>query len=284
MSIDSFAAILPNIAIGLVLAAIMAIVSFKLRALTMSGAIGMTIVGAIVFGVGGAIFAIPLIVFFISSSLLSTIKSFHKENALREADKTGPRDIWQVMANGGIASITVIIHFLTGNDFWYLVYLAAVAEAAADTWATEIGMLSKHKPVSIISFKETTPGRSGGITLIGTASSLTGAVLIVVCGVICMLFSNDIPLFDWRLWGYTALAGWIGALMDSVLGATIQAQYRCSVCGKITEKKFHCGKKTILQKGLFFIDNDFVNFLSTVFSSLLMLVIIEIFFIYGLQK
>ena len=284
MSIDSFSAMLPNIAIGLVLAALMAIVSYKLRALKMSGAVGMTIVGTVAFGIGGFPFALPLIIFFISSSLLSTIKSFHKENALMEADKTGPRDIRQVLANGGAASLIVIIHFMTGDSFWYPVYLAAVAEAAADTWATEIGMLSKHKPVSIIGFKETTPGRSGGITLIGTASSLTGAFLIVVCGVICMLFSNDIPLFDWRLWGCTALAGWIGALMDSVLGATIQAQYRCSVCGKITEKKFHCSRKTVLQKGLFFIDNDFVNFLSTVFSSLLMLVIIEIFFIYGLQK
>ncbi|MEW5923559.1 MAG: DUF92 domain-containing protein [Candidatus Zixiibacteriota bacterium] len=285
MTTESLIAVLPDIAIGLVLAALLAIVSFKFRALTISGAVGMTLIGAIVFGIGGVVFAIPLILFFITSSLLSTLKSNHKENALREADKTSPRDIYQVLANGGIASIIVIIYFITDNSLWYLVYLAAVVEATADTWATEIGMLSRHKPVSITTFKETTPGRSGGITLLGTASSLFGPILIAGSGLICVQFSKSTPfLFDWPLWGWTALAGWIGALIDSVLGATIQAQYQCPACGKITEKKFHCGKEATLQKGLSYINNDIVNFISTVMASLLMLVIIRLFFIYGLQK
>jgi len=263
--------ILVQTIIGFVLAAIMAVLSYKLRALTISGSVGMVIVGSIVFGMGGVLYAVPLIVFFITSSLLSFVKSGRKSEALLETGKTGPRDIRQVLANGGAAALIVIIYALTKNEQWYFIYLAAIAEAAADTWATEIGTLSSKKPVMITSFKPVDPGRSGGITLPGTISSLTGAAVIVLSGLAAAeIYGRSFDIGAW-IWILAVLAGWAGAIFDSILGATIQAQYKCRICGKITEKEYHCRRETILHGGIRIIDNDAVNFISTLIAALLVL-------------
>jgi uncharacterized membrane protein len=66
------------------------------------------------------------------------------------------------------------------------------------------------------------------------------------------------------------LAGFFGSVADSILGATVQAQYRCPVCGKITEKKDHCSKKNIpLIRGYRSMNNDRVNLLCTLTGGLL---------------
>ena len=69
------------------------------------------------------------------------------------------------------------------------------------------------------------------------------------------------------------LAGFIGSFVDSLLGATIQAQYKCNVCSKITEKVFHCGEVTDLIHGKVWINNDFVNFVCTTSGALAGLII-----------
>jgi uncharacterized membrane protein len=68
-------------------------------------------------------------------------------------------------------------------------------------------------------------------------------------------------LADPLVWSVTA-AGFLAALADSVLGATLQAQYRCPVCGKNTERKNHCrGAAADRISGLRWISNDVVNLL-----------------------
>jgi len=102
---------LARIITGLIFAIILAIISYRLKALSLSGAVGTTVVGAIVFGLGGLTCAAPLLFFFIASSWLSRLKSDIKSNSLKAVDKTGPRDIYQVFANGGVAAICVLAGF-----------------------------------------------------------------------------------------------------------------------------------------------------------------------------
>ncbi|HDL03751.1 MAG TPA: DUF92 domain-containing protein [candidate division Zixibacteria bacterium] len=270
---------LSQIAPGFLLAAFIAILSYRFRALTKSGAIGMMIIGTIIFGLGGVLFAVPLIVFFITSTLLSFIKSVHKEEALAVIGKSGPRDIFQVFANGGIATLTLIIFAITNNAIWYIVFLTSIAEAAADTWATEIGTLSRHKPVLITNFKTVEPGRSGGISLPGTAASLIGSAVVILSGYLVDFVTGGSIEYANSVWIMAVLAGWTGAIFDSVLGAAVQVQYKCHICNQITEKKRHCGRETSFYSGYQIADNDFVNFTSTLFAGLLLLAIMTIFYI-----
>jgi uncharacterized protein (TIGR00297 family) len=245
-----------QIAIGIALAVIIAAVSYRFKALSLSGAFGTIVIGIVIFGLGGLALAIPLLFFFISSSLLSMAKSDIKLESLKAVDKTGARDIHQVIANGGVGAAFILVWFLTGRPIYIYPYTAAICASTADTWATEIGTLFSAKPVSIVSFKRVRSGQSGGVSIIGTAASLIGALMTAASG---YLFIGDSEL---RIWLMCGIAGFAGSIVDSILGATIQAQYRCPVCDSATERKSHCGRDSVLCRGLTVIDNDMVNFLS----------------------
>jgi uncharacterized protein (TIGR00297 family) len=162
------------IAAALILSLVMALVSYRFRTVTRSGAVGMVIVGTVIFGLGGFVFAIPLLFFFISSSIFSNLKTPGKVKSLAGADKTGTRDFFQVMANGGVASALVLVYFISGDIIWFFPYLASMCEASADTWATELGTLYPDSPVSMTSLKRVDPGQSGGISMLGTIAAIGG--------------------------------------------------------------------------------------------------------------
>jgi len=253
---------------GLILAAIIAAVSVRFKALSRSGGWGMVIVGAASFGFGGITFAIPLIFFFVSSVFLTFMTSPVKRTAMLLFDKTGPRDFWQVMANGGVAVICVALYLVTGKSYWYYPYLASLAAAAADTWATERGTMSRQTPVSIVTFKRTEPGRSGAVTLAGMISAAAGSLMVMLVGYFTVrIFDNPNP-GSVRIWLAVFNAGFAGSILDSILGGSIQAVYRCSLCNKITEKREHCGDSTVPLSGWSLINNDIVNFISVLFASI----------------
>lgn len=206
--------------IGFVSVLVLASISFRFKVVTADGAIGMIVIGTIVFGLGGIPASIPLLFFFISSSLLSKIKSGHKKHVMQFAEKNGPRDIRQVFANGGVAAICLVLFAITGNQYWLVGYLAALSEASADTWATEIGTFRKTKTVSIISLKDVPAGQSGGMSILGTSGAIIGALLTGISGF--ALFDNNNLLLIILV---SILAGFAGSIIDSILGATVQGIY-----------------------------------------------------------
>jgi uncharacterized membrane protein len=135
-------------------------------------------------------------------------------------------------------------------------------------------VLSKGHTVSLLTFRPVAKGTSGGVSLLGTVSSLMGALFI---GLFFMAMKN-IDSFNFldfiRGIMIITVGGFAGSVIDSLLGGTVQAKYECTVCHKITEKKNHHGVKTKLTKGLGFVTNDVVNFTSSLLSSLLMLLLI----------
>jgi uncharacterized protein (TIGR00297 family) len=268
-----------KIILGLIMAIIIAGLAYKYSSLTKSGLAGTVIIGTVVFGIGGLAFAVPLLFFFFSGSLLSMIKTDLKSAALENIGKTGARDIWQVLANGGLAAVIVLVYLLTDDFLWYGVYLTVLAEATADTWGTEIGTLSIKKPRSIIGFRRIEPGQSGGVTLLGTAASLLGAIFLMVSGQVWLVSKfTELGVYSgWVVMVLIVIAGFIGSIFDSILGATVQGRYKCGVCGKITEKAIHCGQKAVIAGGFKLINNDAVNFLSTIISALLMLAFMGLF-------
>ena len=173
--------------------------------------------------------------------------------------KGSERDIVQVYANGGIALfICIIDHFHNEPLFIYL-FFSSVSAAMADTWATEFGKLSKHKPLSIISLRPIDHGLSGGITRIGTLGSLMGSCIMGFT----IWFIIPIPS---KITYGIILSGFLAALFDSILGATIQGKYE-DQNGMIIE---NIETNAILISGYSWINNDTVNLLNTIIAPIFM--------------
>ena len=263
-----------QLTIGLILATIVSIISFYIRFLDKSGAVATFLLAAIIFGFGGWKWSIPILVFFVSSSLLSMVGKARKIKVEQIFEKSSLRDHAQVLANGGIAGIIMIIYMFYKIPELYLFYLAAIAAAIADTWATEIGTLTKQQPRLISNLQKVAVGTSGGVTTLGILGSLFGAFIIAMSGLIFMTnFSSKILILF-----LITLSGTFASLVDSYLGATVQIKYQCPVCSEITERKIHCNRiATIPISGIDWISNDIVNLINTLSSVIFISFAINIF-------
>jgi uncharacterized protein (TIGR00297 family) len=243
--------------LGFLCAAGIAFAAYRARSLSRSGAWGALLEGTIIFGLGGWRWAVLLLTFFISSSALSRVFVKRKIALDEKFEKGGQRDIGQVLANGGIASIFAGLHFFFPQASWtWMAFAASLAAVNADTWATELGVLNPSMPRLITSWKPVERGTSGGISLYGTLAAAGGAILIAaMAGLV-----RGSGTF-WNVLGVASLGGLLGSLFDSFLGASVQAIYHCPHCDKETEKHpLHtCGTQTVQIRGWNWLNNDLVN-------------------------
>ncbi|OQX83051.1 hypothetical protein B6D60_11155 [candidate division KSB1 bacterium 4484_87] len=242
---------------GVGLALLIAAVSIYLKFLKGSGAVSTFLLGAVVFGVGRWEFSLPLLLFFVLSSILSKLGKQWKARFADTFQKGGKRDLGQVLANGGLGGLLVVLWNFFPNDGIYLAFVGSIAAVTADTWGTEIGVFSKIMPRHIIDFRKVPPGTSGGVTLLGFLGGLAGSLVIVY---VSKFATTRYDEYLWVLPLIIVAAGVFGSIVDSIVGATIQAQFKCPNCGKITEKHIHCENyATVLHSGIELIDNDVVN-------------------------
>jgi len=247
--------------IAVFLALFVSIASYRAKFLDKSGAVATFILAIIIFGFGGWKWSIPILVFFISSSLLSKIGKNREADLKAIFEKGSRRDYIQVLANGGMAGLIMIIYIFLKTPQLYWFYLAAITAATADTWGTEIGTLSKQLPLLITSFKKVPVGTSGGITFLGISGAVLGALILSASGWIYLANPRSQTIIILLI----AASGFAGSIVDSLLGATIQIKYRCPGCSQITEKRKHCeGVSTNIVSGIKWINNDMVNFINTV--------------------
>ena len=246
-----------------------AYMAWRGKALSVSGAAAAAIVGTLCAGGGGAFGAVALLLFFGSSSGLSRVGK-RKKDALA-FEKGGQRDAGQVLANGGVAALCAGLLPLVSPEIrpvLWAAFLGSLSEACADTWATEVGTLAARPPRLIINFRPAPKGASGAVSLPGSLALLAGAALIACIG----FWQGGAGAF-----GAALIGGVLGAFLDSLLGATVQAQYECAICGKITERREHHGLPTDLIRGYAFMNNDVVNALGTLAGAILAGVVCVIF-------
>ncbi|MBC8077265.1 MAG: DUF92 domain-containing protein [Chloroflexales bacterium] len=259
---------LPRILLGLVLSAAIGGAAYWRGSLTRGGWAGAILSGTCTFGFGGLSWGVLLIVFFVTSSLLSRFKQVYKARLTADTFAKGSqRDLAQVLANGGIPALLALLYPLLGQPSWlYSVYIGVLATVTADTWATEIGVLSRAQPRLITTGKRVAPGTSGGITSIGTAATAAGGLCI---GVVAAALSADQPPQIWVMLPILGLAsGIVGSLTDSLLGATAQVMYRRRD-GRETERPHaENGTPHTYARGIRWMNNDLVNLLSSVAGGL----------------
>jgi len=254
--------------IGFILALIIAYLAYRVHSLNKSGAFTSVVVGTIVFGLGGIEWAVLLLIFFVTSSVLSRLFKKRKQGLNEKFSKGHERDADQVFGNGGLATAFVLINALYPESvIGWVGFAAALAAVNADTWATELGVLSPTQPNMITDLrKHVEKGTSGGVSIFGTFTSLLGASVIALP---TALFANK-----WSLFPIITFAGLAGSLFDSLLGATVQAMYYCPTDEKETEKHpLHtCGTETVHIRGWKWLNNDWVNFACGVFGVLIALI------------
>jgi uncharacterized protein (TIGR00297 family) len=250
--------LIQRLGLGFVLSGLIGYAGYRKEALTRSGALGAALIGASIFGFAGWEGGLLLIAFFVSSSLLTRYKEHAKREVVENFAKGGPRDLMQATANGGVAALAAILSMLNASSAGSLfaALVGALATANADTWATELGVLSKQPPRLITNARVVAPGTSGAVTWLGTLAALSGAGLV---GLLALLFRGDI-----RLLPIGVIAGLAGSLFDSVLGATAQGIYYSDIRNKETEKAVdRDGTRNRHLRGWKWMTNDAVNLLAT---------------------
>ncbi len=267
-----------QILFGFILAVIVAALAYRVHSLNKSGAAAAAVVGTIIFGIGGWQWAILLLTFFITSSGLSRAFKKRKEGLSEKFSKGHERDAGQVFGNGGLATLFAALHaFYPESILPWIGFAASLAAVNADTWATELGVLNPTPPRLITSLRQRVEkGTSGGISLWGTGASLLGSAVIAVLAV--LLSPTD--ALNAAHWLLITVAGLIGSLLDSLLGATVQAMYYCPTDKKETEKHpLHtCGTETVHIRGWKWLNNDWVNFACGAFGAVIGLLLLQISF------
>ena len=263
--------VLLGLGIGAFISTLLAIVSVRGRSLTLGGGVGAILIGTVIFAYAGWAGYVVLLSFFVSSTLLTKFRFRTKAAKGVSELKAGARTIWQTIGQGGVALIISGIALLNPNHSALLAvgFVAALAEANADTWAVELGVLSKRNPRLIMKLSTyVPPGTSGGVSTLGELSALAGCFFVAIIAAVLGVLGST-PVF---LVAATAIAALVGEHVDSLLGATVQAAYYCPVCQKETERPVHrCGTLTNHVKGSRITTNEAVNFISTATAAALAL-------------
>jgi uncharacterized protein (TIGR00297 family) len=240
---------------------LLGLIAWRLRWLTVNGAFSAVLVGSGVFyftDLGGWLL---LMLFFLTANVLGKIaRAATSPSTAGIQKKGGHRDWAQVMANGGLALTAALLYGMDGGTLALVMFGSAIAASTADTWAGEVGVLSKKPPVLITTFQPVPTGLSGGVSLLGTVSGLLGSALIATAWY--GTFASDSRISWVYLASIVTVAGFCGMVVDSLLGATVQGHYWDPERAQITEHDQRDGKHFELCRGIRWIDNDVVNFLS----------------------
>lgn len=256
---------------------------YKRKSLDLSGALCGVVVG-FVLTLSSYLFLASLFAFFISSSRATKFRSELKRKFEPDHREGGQRNWVQVLCNGGIATEFALLYVLEcgmgerladPSNAWQctilsLAVLSALAESCGDTWASEFGsVLSRGDPFLITSFQRVPRGTNGGVSLEGLLfSGLGGAFIGLIYYIAMALFVGPSSLqaasAQCLVILVGTLAGFLGSLLDSFLGATLQFSGVHTKTGRIVERPGHNVKRIC---GANILDNHSVNLLSNLVTA-----------------
>ncbi|KAM9824790.1 transmembrane protein 19 [Neosynchiropus ocellatus] len=258
--------------------------ALKRRSLDHSGALGALLVGFVLTMANFSFFS-SLLAFFITSSRLTRWGAPQKKKIDPDYKEGGQRNWVQVFCNGGIPTEVALLYMIEvgpgeipidfGKQYsasWMcLSLLGALACSTGDTWASEVGpVLSKSKPRLITTWEEVPAGTNGGVTAVGLFASFFGGLTVGVAYFMSqLLMVSNLHLADpqWPVVVYGGVAGLLGSMLDSFLGAHMQYSGFDSSIGKVVSYQSAttqriCGKPIL--------DNNAVNLFSSILVALIL--------------
>ncbi|MGH9580143.1 MAG: DUF92 domain-containing protein [Terriglobales bacterium] len=192
-----------------------AVAARAMRAVTTGAAVAGAVSALLLFlGGGPGAFAALALVFLLAS--LTTRLGRRRKLELGAAQDERGRNAAQVLANTGVAALAALGAWQgQGAELWLAASAAALAEAAADTVSSEVGLAVAWPTVLITSWRRVAPGSHGGISLPGTLAGFLAAALVsATCAGVGVIAATAAPL--------VFLAALLGMMADSLLGATFE--------------------------------------------------------------
>lgn len=224
--------------------------AYRLRAVTPDAVFAALLTAATLYAFGGLLLGLSLFAFFFLGSGVSKIRNAQKRKAEETQEGGSGRNWKQVFCNSLPASVLAILYAMTKESAFLLLAFSVFSGAAADTFASELGMLSKGKVFFILNGKPVRRGLSGGVSRAGLGAGLLGSALL-------SLFA--FPTFGWKGVLFAIVFGFVSSLLDSVLGAAFQRKYRAAD-GGLQDRPNSPGDLPI--QGSRFITNNTVNLMS----------------------
>ena len=211
-----------NLGLAVAISIVLSVLAYRLRLLTFSGALSSFAVGIIIGFFGSLSWLLVLVSFTFVGFVVTRIDIAEKTRMGLQEGHHGERTHTNVLAVGMPPCVLAVAAFLMGDQYAVAAaigYISVISVAASDTVASELGV--KYEKVWLITnFRRVPPGTDGGISVKGTIWAMVGAACASVIGWV-IIFPNDILN---ALIMIPILAGFAGCLMDSVLGATLEAR------------------------------------------------------------
>ena len=261
---------LTELAVGLALGLVMGGLGYWRGVLSVGGVVGVVLVSGVTFGAAGWVWGILPHLLFLSWILLTRFGLARKAQ-LPERLAAGSRlGFYQVLASAGWATLLALLHRLAGTLSVFAAYVGALASLNADTWASELGVLSSQPPRLITTGRRAPAGTPGAISALGCVAALGGAWLVGLVGLFLAVLLAWLKNISWdRILLWLPLAGTAGGLVgcfvDSLLGATAQGIYYCERCQMYTEVRLHsCGQVAQQVRGWSWLTNEGINLVGSV--------------------
>lgn len=266
--LNYFGLVTPAVMVAVILAPPVVIAALAKRSLTPAAAAFSCVFTFLSSLFAGWSILVLIISLFVLSELVGRLAAKSKKGVSTEMvgksdlkPKKERRGVMQIIANSIVAIAFALVYYITDDKAFLFAAYVAVVEEFADSMASDIGKLSAKNPRDILTFKRIERGVSGGVSPLGTLAALGGTVV----GTLILGAFHSFALTPVIV---VASVAFVGTLVDSVLGSGVQALYLCPVCQKQVENPLCCGNKPELIKGVFFINNTAVNFVSGALSAL----------------